>query len=402
MNKFSTFDDPQNFAVALFRLPFRPFFLGAGIFAVISILLWSSYWMGMDLIKPVGGALWWHGHEMIFGFAAAVLLGFLLTAAKNWTGLTGLGGWPLILLFFLWLIPRFAYLSVGQTSVWIALISESLFWLLGCYFYSRMIIKKRMWRNLGFSIILLALGAVNFALVMSATDGGNWLKWLHVGVVFFMVVITIIGGRIIPFFSAAASGLEKVEGRKLIELPVIALSILLLGWSLVAGIISRSAILGAICALLTLFQLARFIRWPLLAGAGNAMLWTLFLGYACLIAGIASLAAYHFGVLDNLSSIVHLITIGAIGLMILSMMSRVSLGHTGRKISAGRLLVVAFTLVIISALVRVLFPLAGLYLNLAHAHAYALAAVIWSLGYLLWLIKFTPILIRKRADGRPG
>lgn len=384
----------------VFRLPFRIFFLAAALFSLISVGLWGAYWGGIFQFNPFGGGVWWHAHEMIYGFSGAVLVGFLLTAAKNWTGLPGLAGWPLGLLFILWLLPRFLYFGDEKVVIYLAVIFETGFWILANYFYSRMIIKKRLWRNIGFSVILLALALINILMIQTVIASENYLPYLHSGVVFFVVVITIIGGRIIPLFTASATGATKSQPVKWLEMAIILLSVSLLIWCLVNGIVAPSKILAVGLSLLFILQVVRLVRWPIIASMSNSMLWSLYLGYIAMILGIALLSAYHFGVIYNLSAAIHMLTIGAIGLMILTMSSRVSLGHTGRKIIAGKGLTLAFVILFLSALVRAVLPLFNL--AISAQYIYVIAALGWCVSYLIWLVRFTPVLLATRADGKAG
>ncbi|WP_444994073.1 NnrS family protein [Aliikangiella sp. IMCC44359] len=390
----------QNFFIPLFRLPFRPFFLAAGAFSALIIAIWGLHWNGSLEFKPQGGILWWHGHEMLFGFSGAVLVGFLLTAAKNWTGLPGMGGWPLIALFSFWLIARICLLFSGNYALTLAYVFESAFWVYACLTYSQMIIKRRLWANAPFSLVLAGLGLLSILSIRSTQIGGEIIGYLHNAVMFFILVITVIGGRIIPFFTASATSTEKVEPNKLVEILTILLSVKLLVWSIIWGLSEPNYWLGYSVALLVLMQLVRFSRWPVRLSIANPMLWSLYLGYCCLILGLALLACYHFSIIVNLSAAIHAITLGAIGLMILTMMSRVSMGHTGRAIVASKFLVFAFILLIISVLLRVVIPLMGLgdYLIIS----YVTSACFWVLAFLIWTVSFLPILTQTRADGRPG
>ena len=390
---------PQHFELALFRLPFRPFFLIAALYSIIAISVWGGFWLGWIQLSPFGGFYWWHSHEMIFGFASAVLVGFLLTAAKNWTGLPGVGGWPLILLTTLWLIPRLFFFQQSELSLYLGMSFEAGFWLLACYFYSRMILQKRMWRNLGFSFILLGLGTLSMASIWMASDSQKVTLLMHSAIMFFALVMTIIGGRIIPLFTSSATGVSKVIAVKLIEFPLIVLTLITLLWSFLYGLIDSSIILACILLIKATFHLIRFFRWPVKAAMQNPMLWSLYLGYACLIIGVLLLSAYHFGLHGNLSATIHMYTIGAIGLLILTMTSRVSFGHTGRKIKAPIALATAFLLLFLAAIVR---SIAILFFPEQVVNIYAIAAALWVFSYSTWLYYFMPILVSRRADGLPG
>lgn len=389
-----------NFFIPLFRLPFRVFFLAAIFFSVIAIGFWGLHWFDLVEFKPWGGIYWWHGHEMIFGFASAVLVGFLLTAAKNWTGLPGLAGYKLILLFSFWMLARIAYFFDQAFIGYFALIMESSFWLLACFYFSKMIIYKKMWRNSIFSLVFIGMLALNFASVYAAINGQTVVEYLHTGIFFFVIVITIIGGRIIPLFTASATGVAKMPPIQVIEFSIIGLSISALVWILINGLITQSIIFASLLLLLSGLNLFRLYRWPVRAALSSAMLWSLYLAYCSLIFGVVLIACYHLNVINNLSAAIHLLTIGSIGLMILSMTSRVSLGHTGRKIVSSPELIFAFGLIFLAALIRTIVPL--LNMNQWLAHSYALSAFLWVGGFTIWLVKFIPILLAARKDGLSG
>ncbi|MET1253871.1 NnrS family protein [Aliikangiella maris] len=390
----------QNFFIPVFRLPFRPFFLAAGIFSTLIIALWGLYWSGSFILKPQGGIIWWHGHEMLFGFSGAVLVGFLLTAAKNWTGLPGMGGWPLVTLFLFWVCARASLFFHHEIALVTACIFEAVFWGYACLIYSIMIIRTKLWTNIGFSIVLIGMGSFSILSILSTISGEHLIDYLHTAVAFFILVITVIGGRIIPFFTASATKTEKVKPNPIIELMTIILCIILLAWTIIYGLAKTNQFLGTGLLFLVLMQIIRVARWPIRLSLRNPMLWSLYLGYGALIMGLALLASYHYGFINNVSAAIHTITLGTIGLMILTMMSRVSMGHTGRAIIASNLLVLAFILIFVAMLIRVFIPLFGFqqYLMLA----YAVSAGLWVIAFSIWLVKFFPILTRARTDGLPG
>ncbi|WP_196137966.1 NnrS family protein [Aliikangiella sp. G2MR2-5] len=405
MNILDNSTNPQEFAIPVFRLPFRPLFLGAGIFSFIAIGIWVLFWSKVQTISPAFGVMWWHGHEMIFGFSGAVLVGFLLTAVKNWTGLQGLGGVKLITLFVLWLIPRLVYLTSSEALNWIGVFIETLFWLTACHFFSRMIIVKKMWRNGVFALVLILMAALSFLSVPGIekylpVSSYGYQHSFHSAILLLSLSITIIGGRIIPFFTASATSSQKVDGKSYIELPIIFLTVSLVLGALVVGIRNPSKTLAVLFLTLVLFSLFRMYRWPIKKTLSNSLLWSLYAGYFLLIIGWLLLGLYHLKVLSNLSASLHSITIGAIGLMIVSMSCRVSLGHTGRKIVADRLLTLAFVLVILSAIIRSLLVEFAIFES--PVYAYLISGILWILAFLIWLWIFTPILIRSRIDGLPG
>ena len=390
----------DNQPVALFRLPFRPLFLFAAIFSVLCVGAWGMYWFSPFPFTPFGGLYWWHGHEMIFGFAGAVLVGFLLTAAKNWTGLPGTRGLPLAIMVGAWLIAR-ALIVLGEADWQIGVILfTACFWLMAIGFFAYMILKVRMWRNFIMVLVLLIMGIMDVASILSIRAGGNYLTQLHGGILLIMLALTIIGGRVLPFFTASAIGAEMVKPQNRLEVPVLLLTIGLFAWNLVYGLLTPSIVLAGALSVLVFLHIARFLRWNLADTLPEPMLWSLHLAYLFMVLGIALLAGYHFGLVNSISTAFHAITIGAIGGMILSMISRVSLGHTGRKIEGGRWLTFSFVLIFLAATIRVAAPvvLADQYWSAA----YHVSACLWCVAYIIWLIRFLPILLTPRPDGKPG
>jgi uncharacterized protein involved in response to NO len=272
--------------------------------------------------------------------------------------------------------------------------------MLSIYFFARMILKVRMWRNMILIPVLLFMAILDVASIRSFVTGGNHLTFLHGGVLLMLLALTIIGGRVLPFFTSTVSGAGMVMPKQWIELPIIVLTIGLFVWNLVTGLLVPSTLLAIALLMLALLHVARFMRWDLAVTLSHPMLWSLHLAYLFLILGIALLAGYHFGLVRNISAAFHAITIGAIGGMILSMTSRVSLGHTGREIVAGIWLTVAFVLLALAALLRTFTPL------IADARflsvSYHLSACLWCIAYTIWLVKFLPVLIAPRRDGKPG
>lgn len=389
----------QNSKLALFNMPFRPFFLAAGIFSFSALLTWALFWHGAITISPHNGMIWWHGHEMIFGFAGAVLVGFLLTAAKNWTGLPAVSGAKLISIFVFWLLARICFLFSGEISLYFALVFETFFWLGTALFYLQMIVKKKMWRNALFGVVLCFLCALSL-ISSGAFSGSTNVDALHSAIGFFVLVITIIGGRIIPFFTASATQTQKVALPNLIEFSTLVVTIVWLALVVALGIVETSIFLAVVSGLLSVLNLIRLFCWPVRLAMANPMLWSLYVGYFMLVCGQLALSLYHFEVIANLSAAIHFITIGSIGLMIISMISRVSLGHSGRKVVASKPLIIGFVLIILAVVVRSVVPIFEM--NQWLIQSYQLSAYFWCLAFGIWTFQFAKILMSPRADGKPG
>jgi uncharacterized protein involved in response to NO len=323
---------------ALLSAGFRPFFLFAALWACLAIPMWLAALAGGGLILSGWPPVVWHAHEMVFGFGAAAVAGFLLTAIPNWTGRMPLQGNRLALLVLLWIAGRLANLS----SAWMgATITAALDLAFPSVFFAaiaREIIGGRNWRNLPMLAALTLLLAgnllVHFELlgVSETADVGNRL-----GIATLLMLISLIGGRIIPSFTRNWLARQRHGAR--LPAPFGVIDRIALG--LTVGALALWTVLPAAamthwieaCAGLALF--ARLARWRGLATLREPLLWVLHLGYGWLAAGFLLLAINSFVPVLPQSTALHALTAGAIGTMTLAVMTRASLGHTGRPLTAG-------------------------------------------------------------------
>lgn len=384
--------------MVLFALGFRPFFLGAGVYAALATILWLLAWRGIvDPALPLGAA-YWHGHEMLFGFAVAGLTGFLLTAVPSWTDTGPVRGPRLVGLFVLWLGGR--VLAWVQSGLAYSL-ADGLFLPVLIAFVAPGILARNARRN-GVIVALLAfLALANLAFHAEATGlldrGARW--GLYLALDLFVLFLTLIGGRVVPAFT--------IGGMRMAGEPV---AIAPMPWLDRAAILSAAAVaavealapegraLFVVAALAAALNGSRVLRWQGWRTWRMPLVWILHLGYAWLVIGLAlkALAALDLVLPSNAS---HALTAGAVGTMILAVMSRASLGHTGRKLEADRATTLAYGLVTLGALLRV----GGPWVLPGHAAAAILAAgASWAMGFALFSIRFWPILTGPRIDGRPG
>lgn len=399
-------DDPKEVesTPAIFRLGFRPFFLGAAMLAALYIPLWLTAWL-LPTYSPFSDTfwanvvpLWWHPHEMLFGFALAVASGFLLSAVQTWTNQPSLKGWPLALTFGAWLAARISLLLPINIPLLVPAIFDTLFLLSVAFTLWRCISTVKQWRNIGFPIMFLVATGVNlvsyYALAQRDFVLANqlWqamLWWLA-------LLITIVGGRVIPFFTAIRIKTPKPEPLTWLEYPLLVLMMLLVieaVFHLVPTHIEQILLLIA-----GTLHLVRWSRWQPLKSRHEPMLWSLQLAYLCLPVAIIGLGFY----VDNqyaYRSLLHLLAIGCMAGLCLAMMSRVSLGHTSRNIYQGPKMTFAFIAIFCAAILRAVMPLimpqyTTLWLWLACAA--------WSTAFGLFAWHYAPILSRPRIDGRPG
>ncbi len=385
---------PVPFGVPWLRLAFRPFYLGAALLAALIVPLWTSIFLGGISWQPTPPALLWHAHEMLFGFAIAVIVGFLMTAGKSWTGLATPRGPVLGGLFLLWLSARVA--SWVAPYMVFAVLDLAQLPAVGLIFL-RLLVKSRNWRNVPLALILLLLSAVNlgFHLAANGMVAVSPMQCLYAGLAFVVVVECVMAGRVLPFFTSNA-----LTGVKIVAIPWLdwmALAVTGLGLVLwvangPAGV--TTAALGLACVL----HLVRQSRWHLLATLKLPLVWILQLSHLWLSLGLGLLALAQMGWVP-VSLGVHALGVGATGGLIIGMMTRTARGHTGRDLTAGAAEIAAFGLVMTAALLRVLLPLLvpTLY-NLAIAGA----AVAWSLAFLIFLWQYTPWLVSSRPDGKDG
>jgi uncharacterized protein involved in response to NO len=386
---------------AIWGYGFRPFFLGAGLLAVLLVPWWAGAlaW-GVPLLTPWPPSLW-HGHEMLFGFIAAAIAGFLLTAVPSWTGARGFAGWPLASLALVWVLGRIA---VSSARLWPASVVAGIDLLfLPCLAALVLppLVRERN-RNTVLLAVLTALWAADaiFYRGLVAGDVALARHALLVGVDVVLLLVTLIGGRIVPAFTAAALR-QHGDTRPLRTwraMTPIAVGVML---AMLAIDIVRpeSTAAGAIAAIVAGVQATRLAQWRGLATLRMPIVWVLHVAYLWLPLGFAlkALALLGGGALGAFH--LHALTIGAATSMIVAVMTRAALGHTGRALVVAPRIAVAYILLAAAAGVRVLGPTV---LPLPYVDSILLTALLWTGAFVIFLWVYAPILLRPRADGRPG
>ncbi|MGU5763403.1 NnrS family protein [Aeromonas hydrophila] len=385
--------------VSLFRLGFRPFFLLGALFSALAMLGWLGQLNGWFVLPGIGNPIWWHAHEMLFGFGAAIVAGFLLTAVQNWTAHPGVRSWPLVLVVVLWALPRALLPWLGEHNT--LLMAADLLWLPLCAWYlAKPIVVTRQWRNLFFVPLLVVLTLLNAASWLWQAQWADMEHLLITTVLLFTTLIAVMGGRVIPFFTARATGMEKAVPILWLERAALAtLWLTLVSWLLLPTPWVTSLYLLPLYIVAAVLHLWRQLRWRLPSTLGQPLLWSLHLAYLFIPLGLLALGALAAGLPISLSLASHLLSAGCMGTMILGMIARVSLGHSGRALQVGRRIQCAFALVIMATLIRVLIPLLWPAYTL---HGWNLSGLAWSLAYGLFVWVYAPILTSPRADGRPG
>lgn len=378
------------------RLGFRPFYLGATLFALLAIPLWVALFLGQWELSIALPPLLWHAHEMLFGFAIAVILGFLLTAVKAWTGLDTPRGASLGALALLWLAARVAAVT-GAYALY-AVLDLALLPLVAAVL-TTLLLRANNRRNLPLAAMLMLLALANgvFHLSVIGAIEASPLTPLYAALALIVMIESVIAGRVIPAFTMSATPGLKLNVRPSVERSALALTALaLLLWVLAPTAGAWGTATGAAFSLAALAQAVRLRQWRPAITRHRPILWVLHLAYAWIPLGLALLAAAHFGWI-TVSAGVHALTIGATGGLIIGMVTRTARGHTGRPLQVSRAEVTAYVLVIGAAAVRVLLPLA---MPQWLPMALVIAAAAWSVAFAIYLFIYTPWLLQTRFDGK--
>ncbi|VAX10287.1 NnrS protein involved in response to NO [hydrothermal vent metagenome] len=382
---------------ALFELGFRPFFLMAGLSALLLMLLWLMVLDGGASVANYYPGIYWHSHEMLFGYVAAVAAGFLLTAVRNWTGIQTLQNTPLALLAILWLLGRLAPLTIfSLPDGVIALIDLSFLpaVVLGITIPLR---AKSQLSNYIFPILLLVMAIANGLTHLEFMGFSEQTAGIGISLMLFLLValIMIMGGRVIPFFSErGVSGLSVRSWPMIEKLAPYSIGAV----AIVASILPGSMLLTPVALFAAGVHGVRVYGWYGKKMWSVPMVWILQLGYVWLVIGLFLLALTPFVIFPR-EFAVHALTAGGIGLVTLGMMARVALGHSGREIETSRLVFWSFVLASLSPLFRVFVPLL---MPDWYFSSLIVSGGLWCAAFLLFVFVYLPILIRPRVDGRPG
>lgn len=379
---------------AILRQGFRPFFLLASGWAILTVLLTIAAYASNVRLPSVLPPTSWHFHEMIFGYVMAAIAGFLLTAIPNWTGRLPIQGLPLLGLVLLWGIGRVANMTSGVIGAEFAAFLDLTFPVALGAVCLREIVAARNWRNLPVVLIIYMLAVCNGlshaeAMMESFPDGLS--RRLSIAVV--ISLISLIGGRIIPGFTRnwlVKEGATRLpEGFGAFDRVALVLTLVALGfWVAVPGHVESSVLLG----LAGVAQLLRLARWSGLSTGREPLLWVLHVGYFWIPVGFLLLSAGRW--VPSLSEItaLHALTAGAMGTMTIGVMSRATMGHTGSPLHAGGVLTAAYALVALSAAVRI----SSVYWEGQYLSALHLSAVLWILAFAAFLTACAPMLLSRR------
>jgi uncharacterized protein involved in response to NO len=386
---------------ALFDYGFRPFFLLSGIYALAIIPVWLFRFA--HAATPFGAlpAMYWHSHEMLYGFVMAAVAGFLLTAVPSWTGTRGFGGRPLMIVVSLWLLGRVAMSTVSAVRFWMTAVAE-LALLPALLILLAPPIFRSANRNAPLLAVVAVLWFIDIAFLFGLQRGDAALAGgaTRLAIDLVLILVTVIGGRIVPAFTANALR-QRGEAvstitRQPLEFAVIGAMIAIAITDVIAPDSTWS---GALAALAALAHVARLSGWRSFRTRGEPILWVLHVGYAWLPVGLALKACALLGDAAWAMKWQHALTAGTFATMILAVMTRASLGHTGRPLTVPRSITVAYLLLTLSVALRVfgiaVFP--DRYLLTV-----TLSGLAWVLAFGIFVAVYAPIVWSPRADGKPG
>ena len=387
-------------------LPFRSYFLLAVFCSISALALWTAYFNGyFSFAGSAISPLTWHIHEMIFGFAATVAVGFILTAAQTWTGQPSIKGLPVLAFIIIWLLVRVALLINSPSAFMVAVTLQTLWWLGSILMFSRLVLKSKNRRNYLFIPLLSTLMLLNIALLSLDYYGFADLA-RHIArtcVLMFCLLMGILGGRVIPFFTVSGAKVSAITTPSWLTPVLISVSILGILVFFSTAFIELAFTPATLMIAAGLLHLIRLSYWRTLVTIKLPLLWSLHCSYFALAIGLILVGLSYLPVglpNDLLFSVsfgdaLHLITIAAMGLMIFAMMSRVSLGHTGRALTPSKLVPWIFYLIVISSLARTFLPAIPLQSN-HMLLSWNISALTWFIAAALFIKIYWPVLTSKK------
>jgi uncharacterized protein involved in response to NO len=386
----------------LLRLGFRPFFLSGAIFSIVAIILWLLMYKGAINLSPLGGGYWWHIHEMIFGFGCAIIAGFLLTAIQNWTGVRGAQGTTLLILFLLWLAGRIVLLVPSIFSDILTTIIDLSFLPVVAYVLAKPILATKQYNNLFFVPLLLLFTLANlemhlaiyFPQTFTITYAG------YAGVMLITLLMSVMAGRVAPMFTANGTKTAKATPLPWLDKVTngsLAIAMFSLLMEPIIGFYQQ--FFGIILIIAGLFQTMRWLRWRPWITLGVPLLWSFHIAIKFIAYGLIILGASYLIPEVPSSHMWHLLTVGGMGGLILAMISRVSLGHTGRPLSPPKAMTAAYFCITLAAIIRAFGPWAFpdktvLFIDIS--------GTFWLFAFGIFVITYAPMLMSGRKDGRPG
>ena len=391
------------------NLGFRVFFLGASIFAILTMLKWSHITFATKFaFDPSSQMLphYWHGHEMLYGYALAVIAGFLLTAVKTWTNQPMPYGYKLLAIFTPWAVARLIFLVNGinlNTWTWLAMASDLLFWLLTAFFIIKPIYAVRQKRQIGIvaKLLLLMIGQVWFYVALWEHALHGMQMSLLFGFYLIIGVVLTIGRRVMPMFierGIAEKGKveQTVKNSDLLDrLSLISFFVFFLTDIFLSQYDWSKYLLTLSALIVAMTNLIRLKNWHLAGIWSRPLLWSLWLGFVGMAVGFVLYALVPGGVVSH-NLAMHAVAIAGIGLMTLAMMARVSLGHTGRSVyTPPKTVGLIFGMILAAWLARVFM---GWLLPQSYFMSLGIAQGFWTIAFVLFVFSYAKILLSERQD----
>lgn len=382
-----------NKKIAVLALGFRPFYLLASGWAIFAIFEWLLELQGIGFrVFSFLPGMQWHAHEMIFGFAATVVTGFSLTAVRAWTGIDTPKDRSLLALVLLWIAAR-----VGAYTGSILIVFDIIFLPVIAIVIGRLILRVKMYRNLFLPMILMLLGLLNLSFYLTVLGyinlDGNYIIF---AALYLIVMIEImIGNRVIPSFTAnAIPGIAQYKSQYLTRAAIIS-SVIAFGLLMVSSIDILNA---QLCFITAIFHFVLLWRWRPLATRSKPILWILHISYMWIPIGFIFMGLAQLGLMTIYPAL-HVFGIGATGGLIIAMITRTALGHTGRLLVASPSEVACYFGI---QATLIIWLLANSKHNAWFYPLMVVAGFCWIGVFLVYLIKYFPMLTKPRADGKPG
>ncbi len=385
----------RNERSAILSLGFRPFFLAAGIWSALTVLLWILILVSGFAVPSRFDPLTWHIHEMLFGYVGAAIAGFLLTAIPNWTGRAPLQGKPLACLVTFWLVGRIACLFSTFVPLWLAAVLDIAFPAALCIVVARDIVAARSWHNLllPMPVALLCVADLLMFLQVGGFDVPRGLGW-RLGLSTIVILISVVGTKIVPLFTRnwlLARGIAKPPATHglLDRVALGALHAGLIGWAVAPG----QPIFGAVLLLAAVLNFIHVTHWHGYATRAEPLLLILHVGYLWIVIGAALLGAALLDAALPLAAGIHAFTAGAMGTMALAIMTRVSLAHTGRPLEADGLTILLYVTINVSAVTRIVAAFVD---GEPQLQLLAFSAILWIASFAIFAGRYGPMLVALR------
>ena len=380
-------------ALPVLQLAFRSFFLLATLCSLVGIGIWILFLNGHFVLEAAINPTSLHMHEMIFGFGATVATGFLLTAVQTWTGLPSIKGLALLVVITLWVGVR-VFLHLGtDASLFIAVALQTMWWLSIIFYFAKLVIISANHRNLQFIPILTLLMLLNIGFLLTDFYGHSDIA-IHLArtaILMFCVLMGVVGGRVIPFFTVSGARTAPIKPQNSLTIATISASLLCTFIFFLEKFMTTPIPSSLLMIVAGTLHLARILFWRSMSAKRIPLLWSLHLSYAFVGLGLITLGISSYSNSIRFGDALHILTIAAMGLMIFSMMSRVSLGHTGRKLQPPKAISLLFLLIIAAAITRFALPTISL-----HLLGWNMSAAFWIAACIIFLTVYFPILTKPR------